>query len=80
MPETDFAENFPAMLRHVLGDRLEAVAETFPGMFAADGVLEYPFAPPGLAMPIAGQAAIVANFQRLRRHPRIDVVANVFEI
>ena len=46
MSETISAESFPAMLRRVLGNRLKPDAETFPDMFAVDGVLEYPFAPP----------------------------------
>ena len=74
------AESFPAMLRRVLGNRLRPGAETFPDMFAADGVLEYPFAPPGLNTPIAGRDAIVANFQRLRKLLRTDSVADVSEI
>ncbi len=49
-------------------------------MFAVDGVLEYPYAPPGLNTPIAGRDAIIANFQRIRKLLRIDGVANVFEI
>ena len=80
MPETDAVESFPAMLRRVLGNRLRPDAETFPDMFAVDGVLEYPFAPPGLSTPIAGRDAIVANFQRIRKLLRIDSVADVSEI
>ena len=80
MSATDVVEGFPAMLRRVLGDRLKPDAETFPDMFAEDGVLEYPYAPPGLSTPIAGRAAIVANFQRLRKLLRIDGVADVAEI
>ncbi len=79
MSETDAAESFPAMLRRVLGSRLKPGAETFPDMFAVDGVLEYPYAPPGLNTPIAGRAAIIRNFQRLRTLLRIDGVADVFE-
>ena len=80
MSEADTAESFPAMLRRVLGNRLRRDAETFPDMFAVDGVLEYPFAPPGLNTPIAGRDAIVANFQRIRKLLRIDGVADVSEI
>lgn len=80
MSETDSVESFPAMLRRVLGKRLRPNAETFPDMFAADGVLEYPFAPPGLNTPIAGRDAIIANFQRIRPLLRIDGVADVSEI
>ena len=80
MTETQSAENFPAMLRRVLGSRLAPGAATFPDMFAADGVLEYPFAPPGLNTPVAGRNAIVANFERMRKLLRIDGVADVAEI
>ena len=80
MSETDAVESFPAMLRRVLGNRLRPDAETFPDMFAVDGVLEYPYAPPGLNTPIAGRDAIIANFQRIRKLLRIDGVADVSEI
>ncbi len=80
MSETDAVESFPAMLRRVLGNRLRSDAETFPDMFAVDGVLEYPYAPPGLNTPIAGRDAIIANFQRIRKLLRIDGVADVSEI
>ncbi len=80
MSETGSVESFPAMLRRVLGNRLRPDAETYPDMFAVDGVLEYPFAPPGMTTPIAGRDAIVANFQRIRKLLRIDGVADVFEI
>ena len=80
MSKSDSVESFPAMLRRVLGDRLRPDAETFPDMFAVDGVLEYPYAPPGLNTPIAGQAAIIANFEKIRKLLRIDGVADVSEI
>ena len=80
MSEADALESFPAMLRRVLGDRLKPDAETFPDMFAVDGVLEYPYAPPGLDTPVAGRDAIIANFQRIRELLRIDGVTDVAEI
>ena len=80
MSETGAVESFPAMLRRVLGRRLKPDAETFPDMFAVDGVFEYPFAPPGLNASMAGRDAIVANFQRIRKLLRIDSVADVSEI
>ncbi len=80
MSDTEPVESFPAMLRRVLGDRLKPEAETFVDMFAEDGVFEYPFAPPGLQTPMRGRAAIIANFQRLRKLLRIDSVADVAEI
>ena len=39
MSELKIAESFRAMLRRVLGHRLRPGAETFPDMFAEDGVL-----------------------------------------
>ena len=80
MSEIDSMESFPAMLRRVLGNRLRPGTQTFPDMFAVDGILEYPYAPSGLNTPIAGRDAIVANFERLRRLLRIDGVAHVSEI
>ena len=80
MPETNAAESFPAMLRRVLGRRLRPDAETFPDMFAVDGVLEYPYAPAGLNTPVAGRDAIIANFQRIRKLLRIAGVSDVSEI
>ena len=80
MSETNAAESFPAMLRRVLGRRLRPDAETFPDMFAVDGVLEYPYAPAGLNTPVAGREAIIANFQRIRKLLRIDSVADVSAI
>ena len=80
MSERNEAESFPDMLRRVLGSRLRPHAETFVDMFAPDGVLEYPFAPPGLNTPLEGRDAIIANFQRIRKVLRIDGVADVSEI
>lgn len=80
MPETDTGESFPAMLRRMLGKRLRPNAETFADMFADDGVLEYPFAPPGLTTPLIGRTAIIANFERIRKLFRIDGVGDVSEI
>ncbi len=49
-------------------------------MFTPDGILEHPYAPPGLDTPIAGRDAIVANFQKLGTLLRIDGVTGVSEI
>ena len=77
MSDTSIVESFPAMLRRVLGDRLEPEVTTFPDMFAADGVLEYPYAPSGLRSPLVGRDAIVANFQIVRKLLRVDSVTEV---
>jgi hypothetical protein len=76
-PTPGIVESFPAMLRRVLGDRLEPGVTTFPDMFGADGVLEYPYALPGLRTPLVGRDAIVANFQIIRKLLRIDNVTEV---
>ena len=80
MPDVETVETFPTMLRRVLGDRLEQSVEAFPDMFTSDGILEYPFAPPGIETPIIGRTAIVANFERIRKFMRIDGVSGVSEI
>ena len=80
MSDSGVAETFPAMLRRVLGERLNPDLETFPEMFTPDGVLEYPFAPPGLNTSFAGREAIIENFQRIRKFLRIDSVFDVSEI
>ncbi len=77
MSDTGTAESFPAMVRRVLGDRLKPDLATFPDMFAEDGVLEYPYAPLGMRTPLVGRAAIVANFQIIRKWLRIDSVTEV---
>src|SRR5271168_4889224 len=74
MSDTGILESFPAMLRRVLGDRLTPDVTTFPDMFAPDGMLEYPYAPPGRRTPRRGRDAIVANFQIVRKWLRIDSV------
>jgi hypothetical protein len=51
MSDAGIVESFPAMLRRVLGAHLEPEVTTFPDMFAADGVLEHPYALPGLRTP-----------------------------
>lgn len=77
MSDTAIVESFPAMLRRVLGDRLEPDLTTFPDMFGEHGVLEYPYALPGLKTPLAGRDAIVANFEIVRKLLRIDNVTDV---
>jgi hypothetical protein len=46
-------------------------------MFGADGVLEYPYALPGLRALLVGRDAIVAIFQIIRKLLRIDNVTEV---
>ena len=63
MSDTGTVESFAAVLRRVLGERLKPDVTTFPDMFAADGVMELPFAPPGMKTLLEGQDAIAAHFQ-----------------
>lgn len=50
--------SFSAMLRQALGDRLAADATTFVQMMAEDGVMEFPYAPPGAVRRLEGRAAV----------------------
>lgn len=77
MTNADTAESFPAMLRRVLGERLRPGAETFPDMFAVDGVLELPFAPPGFKTPLEGRDAVAAHFRRVMELIRLDGMSEV---
>ncbi len=53
-----------AILKEALGDHLTSGAD-FIDMFAADGVLECPFAPPGALHHLAGKEAITDYYKRL---------------
>lgn len=77
MSDTDTAESFPAMLRRVLGDRLKPDVTTFPDMFAEDGVMELPFAPPGLKLRLEGRDAIIAHLQTVTKLIKLDAMSNV---
>jgi uncharacterized protein len=46
-------------------------------MFGPDGVLAYPYAPPGLRTRLVGRDAIVAKFQIVRKWLRIDNATEV---
>ena len=54
-----------AILKDQLGDRLAPGAATFLDMFAENGVLECPFAPPGALRHLQGKAAIADYYGRL---------------
>ena len=49
---------FSAMLRAALGDLLVPQAESFTEMFAEDGVMEFPYAPPGGVSRLDGRRAL----------------------
>jgi ketosteroid isomerase-like protein len=61
---SDF-QGFSAMLRAALGDRLAPHATSFVEMMADDGVIEFPYAPPGLPRRLDGRAAVKAHLERL---------------
>ena len=77
MSDTDTVESFPAMLRRVLGGRLKPGVTAFPDMFAADGVMEFPFAPPGLKPRLEGQDAIAAHLRMFDGTIEINDVTDV---
>lgn len=62
---TDSVESFSTMLRKALGDRIAADAATFLDMMADDGVMEFPYAPPGLTTRLEGKAAIARHLDSL---------------
>jgi uncharacterized protein len=57
--------SFSAMLRQALGDSLASDANTFVDMFAENGVMEFPYAPPGLTTRLDGRQAVAAHLQSL---------------
>lgn len=63
---TDSVESFSTMLRKALGDRIDADAGSFVEMMAEDGVMEFPFSPPGFPTRFDGRAAIASHLERLR--------------
>lgn len=62
---TDSVESFSAMLRKALGDRLAPDAATFLDMVAENGVMEFPYSPPGLPTRLVGKAAIARHLESL---------------
>ena len=73
MPATDTSESFPAMLRRVLP--LKPDVANFVDMFAADALLELPFAPPGFKTPLKGRDAIAAHLQMASNLIKLDDLA-----
>ena len=64
MPD-DPIPGFSSMLRSALGERLAPGATTFLDMFAKNGVMEFPFAPPGMTARLEGREALAAHLQLL---------------
>ncbi len=77
MSDTETQESFPAMLRRVLGERLKPDVTAFPDMFAADGVMELPFAPPGMKTLLEGRDAIAAHFQTATKLIKLNTMSHV---
>jgi len=67
---TDSVESFSTMLRKALGDRIDADANTFVEMVADDGVMEFPYSPPGFPTRLDGRAAVARHLEGLS-----DVIA-----
>ena len=63
--EGDNFQGFSSMLRAALGDKLAPEASSFAEMMAVDGVIEFPYAPPGLPRRLEGRAAVKAHLERL---------------
>jgi ketosteroid isomerase-like protein len=57
--------SFSAMLRQALGDALAPEATRFLDMFAEDGVMEFPYAPPGGVPRLEGRAALAAYLPKV---------------
>lgn len=62
---TENIQSFSSMLRHALGDRIDAGAESFLEMMADDGVMEFPYASTGLPTRLEGRAAIANHLEEL---------------
>lgn len=64
-PPHDTVPHFSAMLREGLGHVLAPDALRFVDMMAEDGVMEFPFAPPGLTTRLDGREAVAAHLASL---------------
>ncbi len=56
---------FSATLRAALSDLLAPEARSFTEMFAEDGVMEFPYAPPGGVQRLDGRRAVAAHLPRV---------------
>lgn len=66
------------VLVEVLGDELAPGRTSFLDLFAEDGVLECPFAPPGGMHRLVGRDAITTYFTKLQEVERSDGVTVTF--
>lgn len=69
---TDTVQSYSAMLRLALGERLVPEAQTFLEMVAPDGVVEFPFAPPGFSNRLEGRDALAAHLKRVGGRVKFD--------
>ena len=74
MPD-DTVPQFSALLRDVLNESLVPEATSFVEMMADDGVMEFPFAPPGLTTRLDGRAAVAAHLASLDGLIAFDAMA-----
>jgi ketosteroid isomerase-like protein len=70
----DSITGFSDMLRQALGEQLSADATGFVDMMAEDGVMEFPFAPPGTVRRLEGRAAVAAHLAGFGDILRIDAM------
>lgn len=68
----DTIPSFSAMLRGALGKALAPDAASFLDMFAENGVMEFPYAPPGSVTRLEGRPALAAHLSGLSRLIAID--------
>lgn len=61
----DAIPSFSAMLRAALGDALAPNAATFLDMFDERGIMEFPFAPPGMTGRLEGRVALAEHLESL---------------
>ena len=56
---------YSTFLREALGERLHPAAHSYVDMLAEDGVVEFPYAIPGLPQRLEGRAALAAHLERI---------------
>ncbi len=76
-PKSNVAKNFVPysdMLRKALGQLLDSSAKTVTDMFAADGILEFPYNPTLQNIRIEGKDAIAAQYEKAAGTAIIDSI------
>ena len=72
---TDTVKSYSAMLRRALDNYLTPGAESFRNMVAVDGVVEFPFAPPGFSSRLEGRDALVAHLTAVGGRVEFDNIS-----